>query len=400
MSENGSLLQTFCGTRLYAAPEVGQPSYTSAVDIWSLGVVIYRFVHGLPTVEHRWDPQRWYQKLEQTINQRNSEELIVLVTSGMVKIDPRERLSPDECLKQALSLKVAIPAVQNLEYESEVPTESISSYNAMGAMPYSQTPTRDQCIEERLRTPARIRNSQDVETSISKTDGRRRRRTRSISYNRQAKRQRDAEIDAGSITVRTESPTGGSHERGRDQGVFEDPPGYVNVLVDKKIVPLRKSDYRFNATQICIVAGLNRIARRPFIKSIEKHSDVLAERWTGGRLNSWVPFPDGLLLCKALGLLDHIEPLIQYGGGRDMLPKWNYLPRSGLDQYEKVAWGTHEVYYRPYDGWVNVTQIFKAATQPPVALRTYSLRVQRWLERTGYHREIVRGFNIASGNIC
>ena len=92
MSENGSLLQTFCGIRLYAAPEVWQPSYTSAVDIWSLGVVIYRFVHGLPTVEHGWDPQRWYQKLVQTINQRNSEELIDLATSGMVKIDPRERL--------------------------------------------------------------------------------------------------------------------------------------------------------------------------------------------------------------------------------------------------------------------------------------------------------------------
>ena len=56
-------LRTFCGTAAYVAPEVRKGfSYTPALDIWSLRVVVYEYVYGLPKVDPR-KGQTWYEKL-------------------------------------------------------------------------------------------------------------------------------------------------------------------------------------------------------------------------------------------------------------------------------------------------------------------------------------------------
>lgn len=49
LSKTDTSLRTVCGTYIYTAVEVFECSkYTSACDIWSLGVVIFEFVYGLP----------------------------------------------------------------------------------------------------------------------------------------------------------------------------------------------------------------------------------------------------------------------------------------------------------------------------------------------------------------
>lgn len=53
-ARNGSLLEKFCGTDSYAAPEIWKRNtYTSAVDIWSLAVVVFEYGYGLPTLTRK-----------------------------------------------------------------------------------------------------------------------------------------------------------------------------------------------------------------------------------------------------------------------------------------------------------------------------------------------------------
>lgn len=51
LSKTGSL-KTMCGSETYVPPEIvnnyTSEKYTKAVDIWSLGVVMFRYAYGLP----------------------------------------------------------------------------------------------------------------------------------------------------------------------------------------------------------------------------------------------------------------------------------------------------------------------------------------------------------------
>jgi serine/threonine protein kinase len=59
-------MRSHCGTRSYMAPEMfKQRFYNAAVDIWSLGVVVYELAHGLPRRGREWefDGIRWTEKI-------------------------------------------------------------------------------------------------------------------------------------------------------------------------------------------------------------------------------------------------------------------------------------------------------------------------------------------------
>ncbi|KAL9592758.1 MAG: hypothetical protein Q9179_006399 [Wetmoreana sp. 5 TL-2023] len=105
LAKNASELATCCGSHLYAAPEIfqGKP-YTAAVDVWSLGVVVYQYVYGLPEAKGQFSPDRWFKKLMKSIVEWDADRMIDFLSTRMLKMDHRERSSADDCHQCSLEL--------------------------------------------------------------------------------------------------------------------------------------------------------------------------------------------------------------------------------------------------------------------------------------------------------
>jgi serine/threonine protein kinase len=124
LSKATSSLKSFCGTHLYAAPEIYEKHcgsyYTSAVDIWSLGVVIFKCAYGLPDCHRRDVGLSWCNKIIERLNDWDSDPLIDFLSTAMLIIDPKWRHSARNCWVQALELSGW--------FESRSPTPTQVSY--------------------------------------------------------------------------------------------------------------------------------------------------------------------------------------------------------------------------------------------------------------------------------
>ncbi|KAJ4321053.1 hypothetical protein N0V84_005520 [Fusarium piperis] len=107
LSRHGFELITFCGTRLYLAPEVysdmhGLGGYTAAVDVWSLGVVACQLTHGLPQYreEHGRNGVAWCGRVAEFLQgevQRQPSALGSMLVDCMVVVSPESRYSASGC---------------------------------------------------------------------------------------------------------------------------------------------------------------------------------------------------------------------------------------------------------------------------------------------------------------
>ena len=110
-------LKTFCGSEQYAAPEIFiGGNYTAAVDIWSLGVIVLEYVYGLPTqcsqarmggiAAMKERGLAWCRSLVEYANDWDSDGLVDLLVTAMLRMEPQARLSADACLKKGHELGV------------------------------------------------------------------------------------------------------------------------------------------------------------------------------------------------------------------------------------------------------------------------------------------------------
>ena len=111
--QQNQLLRTCCGTNYYTAPEVWSGSYTPAIDIWSLGVIVLEYARGHPQYKEDVHPTQWCKDLVQAAKRTNDDPLVDLVCTNMLTLNPLERLSASECHRVAARIPVELVREQS-----------------------------------------------------------------------------------------------------------------------------------------------------------------------------------------------------------------------------------------------------------------------------------------------
>lgn len=134
------LLTTFCGTHVYAAPEIyygNKNGYGLSVDVWSTGVIMLEFIFDGPTPPalpktnrhhalQQWNTS-WSEMLVKTVDDLNEDEDQVMdILIHMVRIEPGERFTVGDCLKRGcangLFRKLHDGHIVDVDGDSEVDT--------------------------------------------------------------------------------------------------------------------------------------------------------------------------------------------------------------------------------------------------------------------------------------
>ena len=296
LAKDNSFLKTCCGTQLYAAPEIWENRpYTAKVDIWSLGVITFQYAYGLPKVpkiQGQFDPERWYQRLARVIDHRDSDGLLVFLSSSMLKADPDERLSASECREGSAKLREANIPTQNFEIDLGTPTEKMSSsaimdvFRAAGYGGGQQMAADEAGTQIDLPTLSILKSDwrpggdggsgwrpgeyPETITEIWKPapngNYRSKEDKRSDSNTRRSKRQR--------IETPNAKPLPNSQ-------LCIETSGYIRMTLEGKIVSMRKCDCSLNATQVIALANKTAEERKRIQRILKKNTrvEVLPGQW-------------------------------------------------------------------------------------------------------------------------
>ena len=161
-------LKTFCGTEKYCAPEIYTGgNYTTAVDIWSLGVIVLEYVYGLPRQQLQARAKEeaairtrglaWCRLVVQYVEDWDPDALIDLLTTAMLRMEPRERLPAGACLTKACELGL----FDDLSAGSGGTTTTPRTAPASGAQNEEETPTVTAGLLQHARRGSLIHDSAD-----------------------------------------------------------------------------------------------------------------------------------------------------------------------------------------------------------------------------------------------
>jgi serine/threonine protein kinase len=132
LSKEGDALKTFCGTPLYAAPELylkaadrkgtADDVYGVAVDIWSLGVTVASLECRLPAYKQGWerDAFAWIHAVQKHVAdhfKQHGGELLRLLLDKMLIEKPDERSSADHCHDEAQKLLQRLAGTRSQELD-------------------------------------------------------------------------------------------------------------------------------------------------------------------------------------------------------------------------------------------------------------------------------------------
>ncbi|KAL8903753.1 MAG: hypothetical protein Q9207_003713 [Kuettlingeria erythrocarpa] len=113
-SKKNNVLKTFCGTHLYAAPEIYKRDkhYGKSVDVWSLAICILNsfdhltrpsvpvpYLGGIDELK-AWN-RNWCQEIFRQLHELDENgDQIIDILKPMLEYDPAKRCTVDQCLKR------------------------------------------------------------------------------------------------------------------------------------------------------------------------------------------------------------------------------------------------------------------------------------------------------------
>ncbi|VDO16031.1 unnamed protein product [Brugia timori] len=112
-----TLLNTFCGSPLYASPEIinGTPYRGPEVDCWSLGILLYTLVYGSMPFDGR-DFNRMVRQIKRgAYFEPDTPSTASMLIRNMLRVNPERRADIDEIASHWwLNLDENMPVIQEL----------------------------------------------------------------------------------------------------------------------------------------------------------------------------------------------------------------------------------------------------------------------------------------------
>ncbi|OAR00560.1 hypothetical protein LLEC1_00364 [Akanthomyces lecanii] len=382
LSIEGDNHDTFCGTELYAAPEIRRPPYTAKVDIWSVGVMVMELWGLLPTKSDlSWAEKLVAQRAKQASN------ITTELLDACLQLDPSNRATAGQCLQLDLfrprpegkqdqtlfanrldadgcatvrvdgSIPDTAPCTMQKsrplgppEQQGEKPTPetSMMGWNGEGFEPFLAHGVgglSDFQLEGwslQLRGEAQPEQFQHLPLEDIPTWNPIDRESwiPGVVNNLQSNAGADAQAaDAHEGHLFPEQRTEITHISGRaavnvtrashgnvnatDMAeLLLDRPGLARMVITGKNVSMQIPGHRINATEVLHAAPIPKERRWAYMRKLKSHTTV--DEVTPRKV-TWVSFEDGVLLCEAVGLKEKLLPLLLYAGRSLPNPEKNYL---------------------------------------------------------------------------
>lgn len=154
-----------------------------------------------------------------------------------------------------------------------------------------------------------------------------------------------------------------------------DRPGLVYMVIKRQAVSMRRSDFHLNAFQINAAANVAQTTRNRLLKRFKECGIGSIDIENRSR-QYWVPFPDGVFLCRVVGLEDELRPLLSYSPLALFKQEDNYLAtlaqnKSLPKRFSGLQHGEHTIVFQPFRRMINATHILKAGNIPLESLKDF-----------------------------